>query len=239
MVDGLLNVASWNLHKGTDCWGRPTNLDDSLDALARQEWDLCFLQEAPGAALALFAKRHGMEAVYGYTRAVGGGHFGNAILVRKAQARFVDNHNISAHRIESRRALFAHVEWDGGRRALAVATHFGLRQRWRIAQAENVARRAREVAEQEGCDTVVMGGDFNDRSTAVSVALARAGFVDATAAFGPRPASYPAQFPLLPLDAIYALGLSVEGCGILGGIHAGWSKRSDHLPVHACLRART
>ena len=234
MVEGALKVASWNLHKGTDCWGRPVSLDDSLDALAEQGWDVCFLQEAPGPEVALFAKRHGMQAVYGYTRSVGGGHFGNAILARRGEIDFLHNHDISAHRVESRRALMASLRWRD-RKILAVATHFGLRQRWRVEQAQAVGAKALAAAAEQGCEAAIMGGDFNDRADAVSKALAACGLVDASAAFGPRAATYPAQFPLLPLDAIYAWGWSTQACGVLDP-RARWASKSDHLPIFACLR---
>ena len=58
------------------------------------------------------------------------------------------------------------------------------------------------------------------------------GFVDGTAegSRARRLLSYPAQFPLLPLDAIYSKGLSPVGREILGG-KSGWKRYSDHLPI--------
>lgn len=227
-------VASWNMHKGADCWGRPADVDHSLEALRRQDWDLCFLQEAPGAALARFAKEHALEMVYGFTRAASGAHYGNAILAKKGRAHLLGNQVISAHRVEFRRALFARVELPDHRVIVAGSTHFGLTQRWRLGQAlrlaEHVVELASAVGEQLG--GVVIGGDFNDRSLGVSRIMGEHGFVDGTAegSRARRLLSYPAQFPLLPLDAIYSKGLSPVGREILGG-KSGWKRYSDHLPI--------
>lgn len=227
-------VASWNMHKGTDCWGRLADVDDSLEALRRQDWDLCFLQEAPGVALARFAKEHGLEMVYGFTRATAGSHYGNAILARKGRAHLMGNQIISAHRVEFRRALFARVELPDHRVIIAGSTHFGLTQRWRLGQALRLAEHVATLAESigEGLGGVVIGGDFNDRSLGVSRVMGSHGFVDGTAggARAKRLLSYPAQFPLLPLDAIYSKGLDPVGREILGG-RQGWRSYSDHLPI--------
>jgi endonuclease/exonuclease/phosphatase family metal-dependent hydrolase len=235
-----IKVASWNMHKGADCWGRPVNIDHSLQNLLRQEWDICFLQEAPGAEIARFAKGNGLESVYGFTRSASGSDYGNAILAKRGRAHLMDNHNISAHRLESRSALFAKVELPCERVILAVGTHFGLRQRWRLAQALVVAERVAAHAQSQEAlvDGVVIGGDFNDRSQEVSRVLRNHGFLDGTAcSLGRRVASYPAQFPLLPLDAIYAKGFETAAFGILGGRQGGWHRYSDHLPIHVNLRA--
>lgn len=222
------------MHKGRDCWGRQGKFEHSFNALDNQEWDLCMLQEVNGQDLMEFAQRRGYGVCYGYTRASRGAHYGNAVLSRQASISLVENVDISAHLVESRRALICSVEIGGEKPFICVSTHFGLKKKWRERQGHGLISGIGSAADLNA-GSVIIGGDFNDHGQDLRRFMIGHGFSDgADVARGRgsehRPKTFPAQMPLLALDNIFAKGFHQEKVSLLAP-HANWRQWSDHLPL--------
>jgi endonuclease/exonuclease/phosphatase family metal-dependent hydrolase len=179
------------------------------------------VRRAPSGALALGAGLHG---VHGPAHLRSSGPFGNAILSASPaeEAWTVD---LSVPGREPRAALVARFRLSG-RGWTVVATHFGLRPGERAAQVERL------LAALPHGDPLVLLADVN-AFVPWSPALRRL-----QRRFGPpaAPASFPARWPALPLDRVWA----GDGARVV----RGWAHRSpgarvasDHLPVCADVEA--
>ncbi|MDD4910713.1 MAG: endonuclease/exonuclease/phosphatase family protein [Sideroxydans sp.] len=239
-----LKIASYNIHKGFSPFNRRVVLHELREFLRALDADIVFLQEVQGSHLH-HAKRHpnypevpqyefladdfwahhayGMNAVYE------AGHHGNAILSRFpiVQTR---NKDVSAHRFEQRGLLHCEVEWQGTS-VHCFCAHFGLFAKGRRAQANAlVAHVKTEVAAHE---SLIIAGDFNDWGDRLSNTFAdELGVHDAFhLSTGAVARSFPAKFPLLKLDRIYARGFDASECDVHGG-----TRMSDHAALTARLR---
>lgn len=231
-----LRVVSWNIHKGRDFLGRRVDVQHSLDLMAKQEWDVCCLQEVPRGAIQSFSHRTGMPFAYGFTRAIRGDHVGNAILIRQGEIGELDNLDISAHAIESRGALFARVTLPGQEPVIVSSTHFGLTRKWRVNQARELVRFIEQSSRASSCESwsrLVIGGDFNDHAKDVASVMRLHGFSSPCHKAGGRSlASFPAIAPMMSLDCIYIRGGEV-GVGVIPSKSLGWHRHSDHSPIAA------
>lgn len=148
--------------------------------------------------------------------------FGNALLTRHP---IVEVHRIdlSMERREARGALAATLD-IGGALLHVLATHLGLRiheRRFQVLQILNYLDSVRDTS-------VVVLGDFNDWLPGRSAAHV----LDHRLGRPPRPATFPAAWPLVPLDRIW-----VQPKSALRRVssHATAAARlaSDHLPLVA------
>lgn len=228
-----INFMSWNLHKGFDALGRHVANSKIAHALFAMPWDVCFLQEVPGHAIEYLTQSCGLSASYGFTRSVGGHHFGNAILAKRGALTTNVNVDISASKMESRRLLAADWIFDESK-YLLISTHFGLLPKWRVRQAAAVDMVINGIT--DGGTPIIMGGDFNDHTRSVSRELARQGFHQLTKPVSGR--SFPALFPLLMLDRIYGKDVVEHRSSSLEKPILKWADYSDHCPVVASVRPR-
>jgi endonuclease/exonuclease/phosphatase family metal-dependent hydrolase len=117
----------------------------------------------------------------------------------------------------------------GGRSFRVVATHLSLAQPLRIAQMRTVGQ---YLFRRPAMPTILMG-DFNEWRPWSGIALSRAVLGDVYA--GPAAATFPARWPLLPLDRILAsCPARVSDARVLDG--AGIRAASDHRPLSAAVR---
>jgi endonuclease/exonuclease/phosphatase family metal-dependent hydrolase len=232
---GLL-VASWNIHKGRDFIGRKVDIQHSLDLIAKQEWDVCCLQEVPLNAIQSYSNRSGFQFAYGLTRPIRGDQVGNAIMVRAGTIEDLQNLNISAHILESRCALFAKVSLAGHESMIVSSTHFGLTKRWRISQVHELVGFIEECTRVEpdlAWGKIVIGGDFNDHSSDVAHVMRLHGFhAPSHTGHGRSLASFPSIAPIMPLDCIYVKGGRM-GLAVIPSRGLGWHRHSDHMPIVA------
>lgn len=228
-ADGL-KIASYNIHKcvGADGVFDPDRIaavigEIDADILAIQEADRRFGDRAGLLDLAAIARRTGLRAVSRRARDAGHGWHGNLLLVRGGDLAAV--RRIALGGVEPRGALIADLAF--GRAELrVVATHLGL---LRSARRLQVAQIYAALAKAGDPRQVVMLGDLNEwRRTALH---------GCAGSFAPEPrgvASFPARFPLLPLDRIIARprrilsGFAVHDTPLA-------RRASDHLPVTARL----
>jgi len=229
-----LRVASWNIHKGVGS-DRRRDLMRTASVIAEMAPDIMALQEADTR----FGARTGLldlDALHRETGLVpvpvpgaGAAHgwHGNLILTRDATVEAV--HRLGLPGLEPRGALVADLR-VAGRPLRVIATHLGLLAASRTAQTRRLLD---QIAGMDARPLLLMG-DLNEWRAAGGSALAP--LRDRFHLPDPVP-SFPARYPLLPLDRIMACDQ-----GDLTGLAAHDSplarKASDHRPLFARLRPR-
>ena len=230
-----LRVATYNVHEcvGTDGRrdpGRVAKVVTELDA------DIVALQEFTYPASVALETRSpvGLTMMDRYECALGPTRqtrkqecFGNALFTRHP---ILDVHRIdlSMEKREPRGALAATIE-VGGNLVHVLAAHLGLRLRERRFQVRQILKYLDSVRHS----FFVVLGDFNDWLPGRSVVHV----LDDRLGQQTRLASFPASWPIVPLDRIW-----VHPTGALRRIftHATPMARlaSDHLPVVADIETK-
>jgi endonuclease/exonuclease/phosphatase family metal-dependent hydrolase len=244
-----LRVATYNIHKGVRGMGLRKRLEihnlglgiEALDA------DIVFLQEVrlfhardarrfertwfgwPDAGQAEFLAPEGYSVAYRTNCITRDGEHGNALLSRWPLGD-VGHHDVSDHRFEQRGLLHVPVQWHD-MTVHAVVAHLGLIHSSRVRQVQRLAEYI-EASVPAGAPLVV-AGDFNDWRERAGARLGRGcGLDSAFARLGVRcPRTFPARWPLVPLDRIYVRHLQVHSACVLST--RPWPHLSDHLPLLA------
>lgn len=229
-----LRVATWNIHKGVG-GDRRRDLMRTASVIAEMAPDILALQEADTR----FGVRTGLldlDALHRDTGLVpvpvpGGGAehgwHGNLILTRTAQVE--DVHRLNLPGLEPRGALVADLQIDG-HPLRVIATHLGLLGSSRAAQTRRLLD---AIAEMDARPLLLMG-DLNEWRGAGGAALAP--LRERFHLPGPVP-SFPARYPLLPLDRIMTCDQS-ELSGFAAQDTPLARQASDHRPVSALLHRR-
>ena len=226
-----LRIASYNVH---ECTGLDFRRDpERIAAVIRSlDADIVSLQEVlsdPGAdplsQVRFLAEKTGMHmAVAGPTIRKADGQYGNAILSRFPITK-VRLHDISLGTFEPRGIIDADIR-IGDLTVRVLATHFGL---WPM-ERNRQALRLIEILPEFPAHPLIVMGDMNcwvPGSPVLRRLHERLG----------KPAtmrSFPAPFPLLPLDRIY-----IQPAGYRLVVEAPRSRlariASDHLPMVAAV----
>ncbi|CUA95353.1 endonuclease/exonuclease/phosphatase family protein [Thiomonas bhubaneswarensis] len=252
-----LRVASYNIHKGVLGHGpaKRASILELQTALQGMEADLVFLQEVqflhqrhasrltgwPALPQHDFlAQALGMHAAYRTNACTRHGEHGNALLSRYPIIG-IDHCDVSDHRFEQRGLLHVQVALPKGGPLHCIVVHFGLfavsRQRQTDRLLDYIAARVPEKA------ALIVAGDFNDWHGRIGPQLLRQHLVDVSepkvktngkTSWRNRVRTYPARLPLMPLDRIYARGLTASEIGL--GWGRAWARLSDHAPLLAALR---
>ncbi len=168
------------------------------------------------------------QHAYGRNAVVAGGHHGNALLSRYPITRW-QNVDVSVGRAERRGLLHCVVDAPLGRLPLHVAcVHLSLRESER---QEQVGQLLAYISTNVPSDApLVLAGDFNDWRGLAHARLCQEGALEEIhAAATGRPArTFPARFPLLPLDRIYVRQLRHEPLPLP---RRPWARLSDHAPL--------
>lgn len=246
----LLRVATWNIHKGFSTFNARLIVHELRERLRELDADIVFLQEVQGHHHGHRESHHDWpsdpqheflaaevweHSAYGRNVVYDHGHHGNAILSRFP---IVHQHNqdVTHLRFEKRGLLHTTLEIPRLGQALhCVCVHLSLLGRSRRRQAEALAARVRELVPDDA--PLLIAGDFNDWGHQAGPLLAeRLGLVEAHAALHRVPAlSFPARFPLLPLDRIYLRGFTPQRAEVHRG--GKWARLSDHAALSAALSA--
>ena len=228
--------ASYNIHKCVGVDGRfdPGRIARVIgeigpDVIALQEADKRFGDRQGLLDLASLERETGLTPVPVKNDHKGHGWHGNLILVREALVEKTNQIKLPGH--EPRGALVVDVSLPEVK-VRVVAAHLGLLRQARLNQIATLV----SVARRETGNPIVLMGDFNEwrrRGRTALQALAPG--------FGPVEsgvATFPAYFPVLPLDRIVArphnllAPLQVHDTPLA-------RSASDHLPVKAQLRRNT
>lgn len=245
-------VLTVNTHKGFTPFNRRFILPELREAVRSVHADLVFLQEVHGTH-AGHADRHSLwpampqyefladeiwsDFAYGRNAVYPGGDHGNALLSKFPIRRWT-NHDVSGHgfRGEERRGLL-HCVLDVPGCATevhAVCVHLGLREAERTAQLALLCELIDRDVPSEA--PLLIAGDFNDWRLKAHHRLQQcAGLRDPFADTGRAPPrTFPARWPLLRLDRIYARNVHVHHPRVLST--QPWSHLSDHAPLCAEVR---
>lgn len=233
-----LTVASYNIHKGvgSDLRRDPGRTiavlrEIGADVVALQEVDRRFGDRAGVLDLARLAEATGLEPVpvSGRLGPRADGWHGNLLLVKGAEVERAEAVDLPG--LEPRGAIVADLR-IAGQPLRVIAAHLGLLRQSRLVQARRLAD---EVGGGDGRPTLLMG-DCNEWRLGADCGLMplRRG-LRAVKRSGQAVASFPARFPVLPLDRIIACDRA-ELYDL--ATHASPLARlaSDHLPVTARLR---
>ncbi len=226
-----LRVASYNIHKGVGT-DRRRDLMRTAAVISELGADILALQEADtrfGTRTGLLNLDHLREdqglvpvPVEG-ARAAHGWH-GNLILARDALVETV--HKLVLPGLEPRGALLADLVVRG-RQVRVIAAHLGLLPASRAAQTRALLDRLDTLDRRP---TLLMG-DLNEwRHSGPSLGPLGRFFTQA-----PAVRSFPARYPILPLDRMMA-GAEAELHDLEAHDSPLARRASDHLPIKARLR---
>lgn len=227
-------VASYNVHKcvGLDMRRDPARTarvigEIGADVIALQEADRRFGARAGLLDLEALHDVSGLRPVPLDIAGPAHGWHGNVLLTRNVEIE--DVRPLRLPGFEPRGAVVADLRRDG-RQLRVIAAHLGLLRGSRLMQSRALAEALGEA--DEGRTTLLMG-DLNEwrlrgRSSLAPLAARKADI-------GSRLGSFPARFPILPLDRIL-----VSPCAEVLRIERHDTPlariASDHLPVKAWLR---
>jgi endonuclease/exonuclease/phosphatase family metal-dependent hydrolase len=251
-IDFSFRILTVNTHKGFTALNRRFILPELREAVRTVQADVVFLQEVHGSH-DHHAEQHSLwpavpqyefmadeiwsDFAYGRNAVYPHGDHGNAILSKFPIHRF-ENHDVSVHSMNGaeKRGLL-HCVLDVvplGQQVHAICVHLGLREKHRQQQLDLLCQLVEREVPHDA--PLVIAGDFNDWRLRAHERLTRCAglhdcFVDT---FGSPPRTFPARFPCLQLDRIYARGVEVNAPRVLST--RPWSHLSDHAPLTAEIR---
>ena len=243
-----LNLLTANIHMGFSASRRRFVLPELRQAIRSVSADIVFLQEVMGEHSG-HARRHSRwpetphyefladeiwpQFAYGRNAIYPAGHHGNALLSKFPIARH-ENRDVSISGHETRGLLHCVLSIpDGGTEVHAICVHLGLREAHRRQQMELLC----QVIDMEvpGSAPLIVAGDFNDWRARGHGQLERCGLREAFVEIHGRLArTFPARWPLLPVDRIYVRNARVLQASVLSS--PPWSHLSDHATLVASVR---
>jgi endonuclease/exonuclease/phosphatase family metal-dependent hydrolase len=244
----VFNVLTINTHMGFGPFNRRFVLPELRDAIRSVSADVVFLQEV--GEHRLHAARVGAAwpddphhefladtiwpaSAYGRNAVFPHGHQGNALLSKFPILR-EQNRDISIPGHEERGLLHCVLALPDGRELHAICAHLGLLEKHRRRQLDLLCDLVNDEIAPDA--PVVVAGDFNDWRATGHRLLARCGLQEAFHSTTGRLArSFPARWPLLPVDRIYIRNARAREARVLST--RPWSHLSDHAPLVAAIEA--
>ena len=241
-----LKVMTVNTHKGFAVLNRRFILPELRDAVRTVGADLVFLQEVLGTHsrhsrrianwpqaphYEFLADTMWPQFAYGRNAVYPRGHHGNALLSKFPIVRY-RNHDVSLHGVEKRGLLHCVLRLPGRTVDVhAICAHLGLSEMQREQQLELLCHIVRDEVPADA--PLIVAGDFNDwRGRAHQVLADGAGLREVFVhAHGRAARTFPARFPVLPLDRIYVRNAGVHAPVVLP--RKPWAHLSDHTPLVA------
>lgn len=240
-----LNMLTVNVHMGFNLLKRRFILPELREAIREVSADMVFLQEVHGEH-SRHAERHPNwpqgtqyefladtlwgQFAYGRNAVYPHGHHGNAVL-SKFPILSHENRDVSVHGHEERGLLRCVVQIPGQAIALhTICTHLGLRESHRRRQLGLLCDIIRSEIPADA--PLIVAGDFNDWRVRGHELLTRCGLHEAfEQAHGRVARTFPARWPLLPVDRIYLRNARALSPQVLSS--RPWSHLSDHAPLFA------
>jgi endonuclease/exonuclease/phosphatase family metal-dependent hydrolase len=223
-----IRVVTYNIHQARGLDGA-SRLDRIVDVLREVDADIIALQEVYGSQVAVLEETMGMNVIFGPTRHLAKGLYGNVCLSRFPLIAH-KSYNLTCKPFVPRGCLRTDVDYGAGPLHI-FNVHLGLRYRERIKQAQMLS----DILDpRELGGPRLLLGDFNEWFNGRASRLLRAEFGHP---FGRRKRmrTHPSPFPVFSLDRIYhdpALRLDAVK------VHTSRRARiaSDHLPTYADFR---
>jgi endonuclease/exonuclease/phosphatase family metal-dependent hydrolase len=230
-------VLSYNIHKGIGGVDRRYRPGRILETIEHYAPDVVFLQEVDDGVprsrkhrqVDWLAERLGLaHRAFQPNVRLREGSYGNAILSRLPLEQ-VEDIDLTVPLKKRRRALVArtHLRHGHHSRSLVLANvHLGLAGFERVLQLRRLLR-DHAVDSLHKNTPAIVGGDFNDVWGSLGGQVMRPyGFASALGMVK----TFPAAYPLRPLDRVFYRGDLVSNAGFAGHIQLARAA-SDHLPV--------
>ena len=238
-------VLTVNMHKGFSFFNRKFILPELRAAVRAVRADLVFLQEVQGdhsghsarvsnwpevPQYEFLADEMWPDFAYGRNAVYPHGHHGNAVLSKYPIVRH-QNLDVSIAGPERRGLLHCVLAVPDYGEVHAICVHLGLLEDHRRRQLDILCELVHDGIPADAA--LVIAGDFNDWRGAASQQLRRCiGLQEVFESTYGRPArTFPARFPVLPLDRIYVRNAGVHAPMVLP--RRPWSHLSDHAPLAA------
>jgi endonuclease/exonuclease/phosphatase family metal-dependent hydrolase len=238
-----LKVLTMNVHKGFNHFNRRFVLPELRQAVRLVSADIVFLQEVHGAhdhhaknvtgwptrpQYEFLADDIWPDFAYGQNSVYPHGHHGNAVLSKFPILRH-RNVWITVHGAEVRGLLHCELQLPGHAEFHVICVHLGLHEHERQLALGVLGEMLTDLPAQA---PVVVAGDFNDWRQRAGAVLGKLGMHEAfQQSRGKVARSFPALFPALRLDRIYARNVVTSAPQVLA--RRPWSRLSDHLPLLA------
>lgn len=238
-----LRVMTYNIRKGLGATGRKSVLASLREAIRKVEADIVFLQEVQGRTshighaipngdqLEFLADSVWTHYAYGKNAIFDNSHHGNAILSKFPFSSW-ENVDISTNRIEKRGILHGVLRTPrSGIEIHLICLHLNLFERGRRVQVKRLADRVKSFVPSQG--PLLIAGDFNDWRGQTCVTLREQLKVEEVglSSMGRHARTFPAWFPVLPLDRIYFRDLKLVNLDIQN--RSRWRTLSDHQALVA------
>lgn len=241
-----INVLTANIHMGFSMSNRRFVLPELREAIRSVSADIVFLQEVLGEHSG-HSRRHAAwpdvphyefladslwpQFAYGQNAVYPHGHHGNALLSKFPIVRH-RNRDVSVAGHENRGLLHCVLDMEGrgGRELHTLCVHLGLRDRHRRRQIDLLCRIVHDDIPHDA--PLVVAGDFNDWRGRGHAQIERCGLREVFMSVQGRLArTFPARWPLLPLDRIYVRNVDIDDVSVLSS--RPWSHLSDHAMLSA------
>jgi endonuclease/exonuclease/phosphatase family metal-dependent hydrolase len=247
MSADTFRVLTLNIHKGFSVGQQRLVLQHIREHLRASKANLVFLQEVVGdnsrhrqkhsqwpdaSQMEFLADTVWSHHAYGKNAIYQHGHHGNAIL---SELPFQSWDNIDASFLNFSQRGFLHGTIAGGIHLLCI--HLGLFERERRLQSFRLVDYVNNTIPTGA--PLIIAGDLNDwRKTTHRFLKDNLGVTEAFEQRNGRCAdTFPAFFPLLPMDRIYTRGFDIIACESAAGNN--WREFSDHCALIADLKLTT
>ncbi len=239
----IIRLLSYNIHKGFNSLNSRFLLKEIREAIRLVDADLIFLQEVVGENLRhqkvlgnwipdtqfeFLADSVWEHFAYGKNAIYSHGHHGNAILSKHPFVEW-DNINVSVFSKSQRGLLIGKLDTS----VYVVCVHLGLFGLERQYQLRQLCNAINKYVPKDA--PLIVAGDFNDwLQRADRIMWKQLGMRDAyMSCHNKRALTFPARFPILPMDRIYYRNLKVIQAQCMNG--QPWSKLSDHCALYTEL----
>lgn len=236
-----IRVLSYNIHKGFSQLNRKYIAEEIRNSVRLVNADILFLQEVIGrndkhnidyhewnddSQLEYLADSVWHHYAYGKNAIYEHGHHGNAILSKHPFSSW-DNIDISCVKKSHRGILHGHID----EQLHVMCTHFGLLPHEQKYQSQKLIETIEGLSAKDA--PMILAGDFNDFALHTHRSLKNQ--LNFSECFenqkGKLSKTFPARFPIIPLDRIYFSNLELVHCERLSG--APWNRLSDHCALYA------
>jgi endonuclease/exonuclease/phosphatase family metal-dependent hydrolase len=241
-----IKLLTYNIHKGFNITNRKFVLHQIREVLRAANTDLAFLQEIQGehtvkrtqvdnwpemSQYEFLADQLWPHYAYGKNAIYDSGHHGNAILSKFPFVEW-ENLNVSLLKRASRSLLHGIIVVPEVNIPLhMICVHL---DQIRFMRNRQLKKLVSHISERIPADApLIVAGDFNDWGEHVQDYLyAGSGLREVHHhRYGYHAVTYPARWPMFPLDRIYYRNLEPVDCHCLES-HS-WNALSDHAPLYA------